>query len=567
MRLIKKISTFPFIVIGIIVFAVSLSFLIINQSSSVTVNVTGTSCPSSYSILASSSASGTTLNSKSSGLVDVDIKVPTTSTQSIEKIIMSASNRGATNTVTQKTVIGQAAVTSSGWNFKWATSLWSTGSSYVNLSAEVYLLGARTCTINSSTNSNYFTGSNSRSTMTVMLLGPKEPVFVGSTSNYSVTSTINDTSISASDLSQYRIIEWTKASDIGYFTDISSKYPSDTQRTFNSGQVPGNNTVSVKVIYGGTEAKASTPITVKPLETTPSNVNSATSTTTTAPTTNSGTAVTSSSASSETATTTQLSSSQVQITPVTKSCVEEVLTTKRYTEINSGASRPTAIELSKIATCFAPSKYILPSNFSPIDPVKVNNLQVSDNISVSNLENVTTKVDSKDKQTLKITGKTTPNSTVIIYVYSDPLVITTKSDNEGNWQYSIEDPLEPGKHEVYAIVDNGDGVYKRSDPMSFLISTASATATNPNGLSLTLSEPPKKTPTQSSSNLIIYVAGSIAVLVVALICLYMIFRSHHKHKVIIAQINKSAEIDKSSNNVTEDVNEVDDKNTPVNLKE
>ena len=560
MRLLKKISTFPFIVIGIIGFAVSLSFLIINQSSSQT-NISNSIC--SGVLISVPGISGVTNNAILSGVTSVDVNVPTTS-QQVGSIIITASS-----STTAKRVIGKAQIASTGtntstWNFKWVTALWPLQNSAVNLSAElVYLGGNGSCTVEST--NRYYIVNNQPTTITVTLVGQTEPVSVGSTNDYSVSSKIDNTALNTFDINLYSIIKWSTSSNIGVLSINPTSYPNDTQRTFNAGKEPGSNTVSANVIYGGADVSQSKTITVKPLETTPNNANSTTSTP--GDTANDSLSAESPSESSESATITPPNSSSVQPNPVTKSCIEEALTTKRYTEINSGASRPTASELSKIATCFAPSKYILPSNFSPIDPVKVNDLKVGDNISVSNLENVTTKVDSKDKQTLKITGKTTPNTVVVIYIYSDPLVITTKSDSEGNWQYSIEDPLEPGKHEVYAIVDNGDGVYKRSDPMSFIISTASATATNPNGLSLNLSEPPKKTPTQSSTNLIIYVAGSIAVLVVALICLYMIFRSHHKHKVIIAQINKSAEIEKSSDKVTIDVKEVDNKIDPVDLKE
>ena len=563
MRLAKKISSYPFIVIGIIVFAVSLSFLIINQSSS----VTNTSTSICNGILISvPTTSGTTINTMLSGIASVDISVPTTTGQ-IGTITISASDSTTATTTNTRRVIGRAQIASTNkWNFKWVTSLWPLQNRLVKLSATVEYLGTGgSCTVDST--NQYYVNNTQQATMTVTLIGQSEPVSVDSTNNYSVSAKINDTTLNTFDISPYSIIKWSTSSNFGVLSSSTTIYPNDTQRIFNAGKDPGNNTISANVIYGGADVSQSKTITIKPLETTPNNANSTTSTTTTAPTATGSSATSSPSTSSSTATTSQLASSQIQVTPVTKSCVEDVLTTKRYTDINSGASRPTASEVSKMATCFAPSKYILPSNFSPIDPVKVSDLNVSDSISVSNLENVTTKVDSKDKQTLKITGKTTPNSIVIIYVYSDPLVITTKSDSEGNWQYSVEDPLEPGKHEVYAIVDTGDGVYKRSDPMSFLISTASATATNPNGLGLTLSEPPKKTPTQSSTNLIIYVVGSVAVLVVALVCLYMIFRSHHKHKVIIAQINKSAEIDNSRDNALEDVKEVDNKNDAVNLKE
>ncbi len=578
MRLIKKMTSFP-VIIGIVVIAVSLSLLIINRSSSQTAPISG-NC-SGFSMTVSSLASGT--SNILTGISIVNIIIPTISSNpSISQIIMSAKNISNTAS-SQSTVIGQAMPSgrNNTWNFKWATPLWPLTTSYVNLSAKVIFSGlSGSCTVSSTS---YVISNTQLATMTATLIGPTDPVLVNSTSSYSVVSTISDNSVSSLDLSQYSIINWLELTGgIGNLSISSNTYPNNTQRTFSSGSVPGVNTISANVIYGGVDTTPARLVTVKSPETAPTITNSTTSspnpimttaptTSTTTPTTDSTSSTLPTSVSSGTATITQITSSQVQVAPATKSCVEEVLTTNRYTEINSGVSRPTISESTNIATCFAPSKYILPSNFSPVDPVKVSDLEASDIVSVNNLENVTIKVDSKDKQTLKITGKTTPNSTVILYIYSDPLIITTKSDGDGNWQYTIEDPLEPGKHEVYAIVDNGDGVYKRSDPMSFLISTASASATNPNSLGLTLSEPPKKTPTQSNTNLIVFIAGSIAVLIVAFAGLYLIVRTHHKHKIKIAQINKSAVIDNLEcphcNKLVGEVNKNDVQPNPINASE
>lgn len=552
----RKINKLSFFSVIAFVLVISLTFINFHRLSSQAIvgNCSG------ISISVSPSASGTVLNNQLSGIVSVDINTSTTSPDQIGKIVIFA--RDNSNI---KKVIGRAQVAGMNkWNFQWATALWQIPNNQVKLSAEVVYLGnGGSCTVDSTTQ--YNVSNTVPTSMTITLVGQTEPAFVGSTYDYNVIGKIDDPLLSSFELTRYSVLEWSQTTNIGFLS--SNNFPNDTQVKYNAGLVPGSNRLSVRVIYGGADITKSIPLTVKPLVVTSNSTNSATSSTVGTTTTNNQSSISSPTTSSNTATTTQFTSSQVQITPVTKSCVEEVLTTKRYSEIHSGDSRPTADELDKIATCFAPSKYILPSNFSPIEPVKVSNLGLSDKISVSNLENVTKKVGSKDQQTLKITGKATPNSTVIFYIFSDPLVITTKSDGDGNWQYTIEDPLEPGKHEVYAIVDNGDGVYKRSDPMSFLISTASASAANPNGLSLKLSEPPKKTPTQSTTNLIIYVAGSVALLAIAFACLYMIVRSHHKHKVIIAQINKKSEVNNpehpKNNDLVDDVNKIESEGNSV----
>jgi len=234
----------------------------------------------------------------------------------------------------------------------------------------------------------------------------------------------------------------------------------------------------------------------------------------------------------------QVGSSQVKVSSQMQACiVEKGMTLDRYKAIASGKSRPTDSELTKIQTCFALVSYILPTNFAPVDPVKVKNLGSDKVITISKPINVTKKdAYGNKKETLKLSGKAKSKSTVYLYIFSDPLVITTSADSDGNWQYTLEDPLNPGNHEVYAVVDKGDGSYKRSDPMSFIISTAGASAVNPNGLSLNLSKVPTATPAQSTGNLVFYIAGSAAVLVVVLVGLYVVVRIRKKKSSTITPI-------------------------------
>ena len=81
-----------------------------------------------------------------------------------------------------------------------------------------------------------------------------------------------------------------------------------------------------------------------------------------------------------------------------------------------------------------------------------------------------------------VTGKAKPFQTVLVYIFSEPLVMTTTADADGNWSYELENPLEPGQHEVYAVVDEGDGQYKKSDPWGFIIGRAEAFCRKPRWL-------------------------------------------------------------------------------------
>lgn len=96
---------------------------------------------------------------------------------------------------------------------------------------------------------------------------------------------------------------------------------------------------------------------------------------------------------------------------------------------------------------------------------------------VSNVEMIQSGAGKKE---LKITGKALPNSYVTIYIFSDPVVLTVKTDSEGNWSYILDKPMEDGSHEVYvAVNDNRGKVVAKSEPLPFVQTAEAATAVYP----------------------------------------------------------------------------------------
>lgn len=165
----------------------------------------------------------------------------------------------------------------------------------------------------------------------------------------------------------------------------------------------------------------------------------------------------------------------------------------------------------------------MPSNFAPVAPTQVNQLPTAPNVEIKNLQNTTRTDDTGKKDVLKIKGTATPNSTVIVYIFSDPLVLTTTTDSNGDWSYSLEDPIESGKHEVYAVVDKGNGKYEKSNPFSFVIGKAEAAANNPNALSLKLAD--ATSPTQTNRSMFMFIAGGVALVIVALIGFIVVMKN------------------------------------------
>ncbi len=66
-------------------------------------------------------------------------------------------------------------------------------------------------------------------------------------------------------------------------------------------------------------------------------------------------------------------------------------------------------------------------------------------------------------------GKALPNSFVKVYLFSDPIVVTVKTDDQGNWSYILDKTLPDGAHTAYvAMVDNGGRILAKSAPLPFI---------------------------------------------------------------------------------------------------
>ncbi len=92
------------------------------------------------------------------------------------------------------------------------------------------------------------------------------------------------------------------------------------------------------------------------------------------------------------------------------------------------------------------------------------------------VETVELRSDDAGKKKMHLSGKGLPNSFVTIYIYSDPIVLTVKTDSEGNWTYELDKELEDGQHEAYvAITDNTGKITGKSEPIAFVKSAQAVT--------------------------------------------------------------------------------------------
>lgn len=171
-------------------------------------------------------------------------------------------------------------------------------------------------------------------------------------------------------------------------------------------------------------------------------------------------------------------------------CLRLALGDARFDAIDSGKSQPTTEERLKSASCFRPNN-VIPAPLAPVAPSKVPDLPSVDKavLDLSQIKNVTLKAaDGKDKTALQLSGKSDPNATVFIYIFSEPLVLTTTADSSGNWSYTLQNPLAPGKHQAYVTVAKDSQNFVRSDAFGFDVAQAAASDQNPQGNSLALAD-------------------------------------------------------------------------------
>ena len=83
-------------------------------------------------------------------------------------------------------------------------------------------------------------------------------------------------------------------------------------------------------------------------------------------------------------------------------------------------------------------------------------------------------VDTEEKDRLKFTGKGPVNSLVDIYIYSQPLVVTTKTDANGVYSYELSYHLPEGDHRAYTVIRQPETGLVRSEIFNFGVAYAQA---------------------------------------------------------------------------------------------
>ncbi|MGB2631377.1 MAG: Ig-like domain-containing protein, partial [Minisyncoccales bacterium] len=75
---------------------------------------------------------------------------------------------------------------------------------------------------------------------------------------------------------------------------------------------------------------------------------------------------------------------------------------------------------------------------------------------------------SGGKTGIRFNGWGLPNAYVTLFIFSSPVIVVVKTDDQGRWTYTLDKPLDDGQHSVYAAqTDSAGRIEARSEVLVF----------------------------------------------------------------------------------------------------
>ena len=130
-----------------------------------------------------------------------------------------------------------------------------------------------------------------------------------------------------------------------------------------------------------------------------------------------------------------------------------------------------------------------------------------------------------------ITGRALPNSFVTLYIFSTPVVVTVKTDEDGSWNYRFDKELEDGEHEVYVgVTDNAGKIIAKSNPFVFIkeAEAFSPVETTVGGVTIV-----EESDTSLISTYMIYMVLSISVVAIGLVLILLGLHLDTRPRIVI----------------------------------
>ena len=207
--------------------------------------------------------------------------------------------------------------------------------------------------------------------------------------------------------------------------------------------------------------------------------------------------------------------SVIKIPEGTKSCLKDSVGKQRFNEISSG-NTPTNEEKTKANSCFNQLNAVQ-AKFIPPPPEQAHFLDEDDK--TINFYDITQEKTEAEGKLLGgkivLSGHSFANEVVTLYIFSEPIVVTTKTDENGDWTFELNEPLSGEKHIAYAAIRTSSGKLVRSTVFDFTVIAAEEDLAN-----RFIDEEISTQPAQKSFLGPALIAMSIAFLVVGLIYVF-----------------------------------------------
>lgn len=134
-------------------------------------------------------------------------------------------------------------------------------------------------------------------------------------------------------------------------------------------------------------------------------------------------------------------------------------------------------------------------------------------------------------EAIQIRGTAQPLVFVTLYIYSTPIIVTVRTNEEGIFEYQFEEKLENGRHEVYVASVNSTGkILAKSTPFSFVKTTE--------GIEYTVSELVEIEPTvnDAKKTVVTFFLLVVLLLTVGTIVWFGFIKSEQKRTVLESTI-------------------------------
>ena len=115
-----------------------------------------------------------------------------------------------------------------------------------------------------------------------------------------------------------------------------------------------------------------------------------------------------------------------------------------------------------------------PENVKEIDTIEYENPQDageldSETFTVDTVVLNTANIEDVPSENIVLSGTAPANSMVTLYVFSNTIIVSLKTNEDGSWEYTLTRELEDGTHEAYvALTDSNGKIFAKSKALSFI---------------------------------------------------------------------------------------------------